>query len=1821
MKRFAFFRSVLAILLCLTMVLSFVPMQAMAAESKPVALAYDCAKDGHKYQAGEFRATCEQYPLTRYTCSVCGDSYDVYADELYSDWQAEKPDVDDSLIQTKKQYRTSQYETITSFNTAVAGYEQIGSQWSKNDTRSVMYVASWPAGFDTLNSLYSQYNKASMKVTASESSNRKTEIDSDEIVGYLYYHWCYEGYPYTVAEKEGLFDRFHAYYSTKSPSEADSYDISDNSYRFDDATACSDSNWYFCVPVYQQTYTTYRMEYIYGTWGNFSEWSDTEATPSEIVKVGTRTVYRYVNAPMADHSYNTVTNPASCTAVGETTYTCTVCEHSYTEELPMVPHKFVNGKCSVCGNKEPAYYLVGYINGADYGCEGDYENMGTYKFVDGKLVATFEQNSYVFIKTEGNAAWYMAESYTEEDTVTLKNTNTGVGEKLFVPGGVELTFTLTTGEDDTLVLSYVGGTCTHRYEKTVVNEPTCTEEGLASVLCTKCGDSKTEVLEALDHDYRRGVCKGCGLKDDAYVTPNYYLVGYINGVDYGSQDDYENRGEFRFEEGKLVINCTQDSYVFVKTEGNTAWYMTMEYCTDNTAVLYDTRDGSYEKMFIPAYMEVTFTLVETADNTLTLSYAAVPCKHIYDDTVLVEETCEEDGIMLRTCRICTATAEKPIATNGHNYDVEVVAPGCITGGYTQHTCVRCGHSYQDEEVEAAGHDYETEVVEEPGCLTPGTMAYTCKVCGNSYKGKIEATNHNYKAEVIKPTCTDKGYTIYRCSGCGDSYIEDYVDATGHHYKGVTTVPPTCNTDGLMTYTCSGCGDAYIQVMKAMGHNYVSQVVKPTCTAKGYTVNECSTCGYIYTDKPVAATGHKYVNGKCSGCGEVQGAGYYLFGWINDANYGCEDDWENMGQYKFVGGKLVTSFKVDSYIGIKTEGNKGWYMTQDYTEATTATFKNTNSGVNQKMKVPGGVELTFTLTVNKDDTLTLSYTTGEAAICEHSYYVVMTTAPTCETAGLKTYTCNHCGVTYTEAMNAHGHSYKAVVAKPTCTAGGFTVHTCLICNESYTDKIVGAAGHSLQAVITTKPGCETAGITTYSCRNCDYNYSTKIEATGHTYKAVVTAPTCTEKGYTTNTCSKCGDAYRDQEVPATGHSYNATVTLEPACTTPGTMTYVCQHCDDTYAEELAAPGHNFVDGACAVCGKSEKCDHEWHEGVCKLCGVVCEHDFVFGVCSICGEIDAFYVPTYYLVGYINGANYGCEEDYENMGEYKFQDDQLILTFEQDSYVFLKAENNTDWYMTKSYVDGSTGTFYNTRTGAAEKMFVPGGEELIFTISVNSGDTIELSYKSTACEHAYEVTAAKAATCTEAGSITHTCPYCGDSYEEEVPATGHKFLNGSCDLCGMADPDYVPPYYLIGFINGANYGCEEDSANMGEYKFVDGKLEATFKQDSYVFLKTENNTGWYMTKSYVDGTTGTFCNTTSGANEKMFVPGNVKVTFTLTVNKDDTLTLTYTTAAAAIKPTLTLKSPTLEFKDMITVNAMFTAENLDSVVEMGMITYTEKVAEWNVETAAHVVPGTTYDAVTGRYIAHSQGIHAKYLGDTVYLACYAKLTDGSYVYSKLAPYSPVQYATSQLKNSTDTKLKQLVAAMLNYGAEAQLFFGHNTGALANASLTAAQKTLPAGYTAGMVSAVPPASTAKQGMFANNSGFAKRYPAISFEGAFCINYFFTPNYTPVNGITLYYWNAADFNAAGVLTTANASGSFKLTGSGTGEYSGDIVGISAKNLSEAVYVAAVYTSGGTTWTSGVLGYSIGSYCSSQASKGADVAALAKATAVYGYHAKLYFG
>jgi hypothetical protein len=261
--------------------------------------------------------------------------------------------------------------------------------------------------------------------------------------------------------------------------------------------------------------------------------------------------------------------------------------------------------------------------------------------------------------------------------------------------------------------------------------------------------------------------------------------------------------------------------------------------------------------------------------------------------------------------------------------------------------------------------------------------------------------------------------------------------------------------------------------------------------------------------------------------------------------------------------------------------------------------------------------------------------------------------------------------------------------------------------------------------------------------------------------------------------------------------------------------------------------------------------------------------------------------------------------------------------------------------------------------------------------------------------------------------------------------------------------------------------------------------------------------------------------------------------------------------------------------------------------------------------------------GIYLNTTKGIAAKYMGDTRYYAAYAKLSNGTYAYSKLYSYSPKKYATNMLaKSSTSAAQKALCVAMLNYGAAAQKYFGYRTDDLMNASLTAAQKALVKAYDASLFKGAVAATASKTVYFTKNTdAFSARSATVSFEGAFAINYYFAPSKTMVGNMTLYYWTPEDYASAYVLTTSNATGTMTMVGSGDGSYWGQVSGIAAKNLDETYYVAGVYKdASGKSYCTGVIAYSLSRYCMNNAMPGKDMQELAANTAMYGYYADAYF-
>ncbi len=157
--------------------------------------------------------------------------------------------------------------------------------------------------------------------------------------------------------------------------------------------------------------------------------------------------------------------------------------------------------------------------------------------------------------------------------------------------------------------------------------------------------------------------------------------------------------------------------------------------------------------------------------------------------------------------------------------------------------------------------------------------------------------------------------------------------------------------------------------------------------------------------------------------------------------------------------------------------------------------------------------------------------------------VITTAPTCENAGVKTITCTRCKETKTEAVNATGHTLVQIPEKPaTCTEPGHKAGTkCSVCGAILSGlEEIPAKGHAVVIDPAVEPTCTKTGLTEGKhCSVCNEVIVAQvvIPAKGHTEVVdPAVKPTCTEPGKTEGEhCSVCNEVLVAQEViPAIGH---------------------------------------------------------------------------------------------------------------------------------------------------------------------------------------------------------------------------------------------------------------------------------------------------------------------------------------------------------------------------------------------------------------------------------------------------------------------------------------------------------------------------------------------------------------------------------------------------------------------------------------------------------------------------------------------------------------
>ena len=749
----------------------------------------------------------------------------------------------------------------------------------------------------------------------------------------------------------------------------------------------------------------------------------------------------------------------------------------------------------------------------------------------------------------------------------------------------------------------------------------------------------------------------------------------------------------------------------------------------------------------------------------------------------------------RVCSVCHAVDEKAL---GHAEEtVTGYAATCTEDGLSDGTvCSICNTVVVAQEViPALGHDIVVDAAIDADCLNSGlTAGEHCSRCDHKVdQEEVPALGHDIVKDAAKaPTCTENGLTAgEHCTRCDYNSAQEVVPALGHDMVVDAAKAPTCTEDGLKEGShCSRCDHKVAQeVDPALGHNIVKDEAKaPTCTETGLTEGEhCTRCdGATVAQQSVAALGHKYENCVCTVCQAVLPA----LGVTDSFDFSTQAGFDSAvasGKLGFVGNFRNNGdsfqFNADSTIQfvapansiVTLTGHSAQYgvfnvslngevtkmagtLTFTVTEETKVVISVGDNGASYSYIKGIALEAYVDRTITEDTTINFgsegNYKDSivdfsgiqigdnggnNSQVKNGSFDLLLKAGSKVVIHGYPGYTSYQ--LNDGEEITAEWYTYIALTD---------TVLTVTPVNGSNYFYSIEITLHQGVAQVEAKPAdCENAGYEAYYSCTCHGELTTKVvvDALGHTEETLAgKAATCTEAGLTAGKkCSVCQKVLVAQtEIAAKGHTEETLAGKESTCTEAG-----------------------LTEGKkCSVCGEILIKQQELP---------LLEHSYVSGICA-CGYKDPSYV-NYHLVGFINGADHGCEGDYMNPGEYKFVDGKLVAKFNSDSYVFVKSVNldgvNVKWYLTTQYETGMEATFVES---GHEKLFVPGNVEVEFTLTVNADGSLKVVLE-------YHVHSYSEPTCTEPGKCS-----CGLTQGE---ATGHKWVDASfdapktCSKCGATE----------------------------------------------------------------------------------------------------------------------------------------------------------------------------------------------------------------------------------------------------------------------------------------------------------------------------------------------------------------------------------------------------------------------------------------------------
>ena len=459
------------------------------------------------------------------------------------------------------------------------------------------------------------------------------------------------------------------------------------------------------------------------------------------------------------HNYSSeITKEATCTERGVRTYTCKLCDDSYT-----VPIMFIGHDEIMYAAKSPSCSEIGwdaYIECQRDGC--DYST---------KIEKPMLEHNYVAVV---NSPTCTQKGYT--------------------------TYTCFCGN------SYNGDYVDPLGHKEVIDNqvnPTCTQSGLTKGKhCTVCGEATVAqiVVDALGHSYT-SVITPATCEDDGYTTYTCYC-----GYSYVG-DTVSAHGHTEVIDEGIAATCTQNGI----SEGKHC-SVCNEIIIEQTEIPARGHTEVIDAYVAPTCTKSGYTEGKRCSECLIILVAQteIPAEgHDFSEwTVTIHPTESEQGEKRRDCNNCDKCEISIIAMLDHDHSrwqmiiLEAIAPTCTNTGLTAgEKCSGCSEIIVEQKVlPANGHSY-THIITSPTCTADGYTVHTCH-CGYSYTdGYINAFGHTEVIdEAVVPTCTENGLTQGKhCSGCGKVLEEQTtVPARGHAVMTEVGIAPLVLFRGLPT---------------------------------------------------------------------------------------------------------------------------------------------------------------------------------------------------------------------------------------------------------------------------------------------------------------------------------------------------------------------------------------------------------------------------------------------------------------------------------------------------------------------------------------------------------------------------------------------------------------------------------------------------------------------------------------------------------------------------------------------------------------------------------------------------------------------------------------------------------------------------------------------------------------------------------------------------------------------------------------------------------------------------------------------------------------